>query len=394
MKNKMIEIEETRIQTIRIIVDDPDKLLNHAATAARWGNECINHLYSQGIRFSARLNSYQKEERTEELKKKIQSEIKEPFPMWSDNSAPLSGVLRDTMRREAEQLWQKFSRKTLAGFADRLPYFGAKNSLRLRGFTRNKSGINRTVKVLEDGKGWYNISLQLYPGRDNNWVTFPIYKFTEKKKLYTTEWLEKCAKEKVAFLKVTLVFDKRNKSKVLVRLTYDKKFSYQKKNKDIIASIGPQGKDGELYLRVPGPAYTYMEHRRLSSITHFVQQLQNLKKHSEGIYKRLRLSKKRRVIKKLRGFEDKQGGIIHQLSNAIIQFLKERKATKLEWRIKHDGELPWHDLYEKVKYKGHEIGLEVIEEHELTEKITQEDYKWTKQVQKNLREIQQATRKM
>ena len=344
---------------------------------ARLGNECLNWHFNNGLAASRALRSGPKNKSKEE-RKAIAAKVKPEFIPLAENWDPLSGNLRDTVRSEAGDLWKKFGRRVLAGYGP-FPAFDAehprKSALRLR---------DGAAEIVRDGD-WYTLRLQRFPGREDNWLSLPVYKFTEKKKLYITELLSRMADGETPILKTTVTFDRHKKSVVMARLAYSKQIDEPDPDMTAYARIGPVGESGELYLRVEGPAYSFEERRRLASMTATVQMMADKKVNISGIWQRVRLSKKRKAMTRLKTFEEWSVGPCHQLSAAIVGFCASRKVKDLEWLISSANEvrtvglggkeewvsLPWAKIRFQVEYKGREHGVEIINEKELLDKLAE-----------------------
>jgi len=356
---------EIRVVTVRLCVDNVPQLRDIAATSAHYANEKLTEQYLQSKinwdRNRAIIGVYEKDTNT----KKKQFINIEPLIPYRDYSNSLSAYVRDAITSEVKSVWDRFAKQVLSGHRS-LPIFNSGRALCVR---------DRGVEVSRTDDDWFTVSVQLLP-KGHDWFTFQIYKFTEKKKLYVTELLSGMADGNTKVAKATIVLDRRRKC-VLIRLAYNKHIAEAQENdaNPHCAKIGPVGESGELYLRVDGPAYSFEERRRLASMTALVQMMAGKKVNIAGIWQRVRLSKKRKAMAKLARFEDWALGPCHQLTSAIVKFCATREVKILEWwitendSVKTNGPdgmvqqvtLPWSRIKGQLKYKGREVGIELVE---------------------------------
>jgi hypothetical protein len=342
-------MEIIRTVTIPLIVKDHIKLREIAATAARFANEMISARYQKAKKLA-------------------------PPETYTDYSDDLSAAVRDAVNQEVQAVWGKFAKQCLAGHRS-LPIFFSGRSLSVR---------DRGVAIVRRGEG-FDLSLSLLPAKSAERFIYPVYDLRLKKDLWLSGLLTRLAADEMPVLKANIIFDRRNPKRIAARVVYQKIIDPKAPGTTMTARLGPVGENGELYIRAEG---------RNQSLTHYVQRLENMKRNIQGVWQRVRLSKRRDAMKKLAHFEDWSRGPLHQMSASIVQFACDNKCAKIEWRIETAKELPWAQLKMLCTYKAREMGMEVVGEKQLLEKPDKETVKWLRQANKSIRELGQATRKM
>jgi hypothetical protein len=172
--------------------------------------------------------------------------------------------------------------------------------------------------------------------------------------------MEGLASGAMRLLKVSFVFERPGK-KIFAMLTYEKEVSVTAAG-GAEATLGPLEPDGSLWLRVDnGPRHNH---------TDFVHELIHKKDHFEGILKRLRARMRRsgsghrqdyrRGLLRAGSFSRWASGRIHQASAKIVAQLVDANVGRVTIAPISLGELPMHELEEKLKYKLTERGIEIV----------------------------------
>ena len=372
-----------RSVTVPLVVKDVARLREYAACAARYANEALGKKFLEG------KEAWNEKTRIEsrELKKKdgktqifVNLKVASLHP-YVDYNKDLSSKVRDAMTTEVDAVWGKYAKQVLAGHRS-LPTFNSDRAL----CVREQHGAG--VSVRRAGEG-FAVAFNFLPGGNESEEVYPVYKLHEKKVMWLTGLLRGMADGTVPVKKAALILDRHKPKKIMARITYTKTFDPESRGSEV-ANIGPVGVGGELYIRVAGTNL---------SLTHYVQALANKKRDCAGLWQRIRLSKRRDAMRKVMKFETWADGPLHQFSRTIVQFCFDNKCNALEWRIAPDQEvdgytLPWAKLKMRVEYKAQELGIEIREEKELLDKPEKGEVLWARQVNKKLREIGQATRKL
>ena len=288
----------------------------------------------------------------------------------------LSGSVYSAMERKAQAAWKKAARRSLTGWQG-LPIFEANRSIAVRwdGVKVERLGDNRyalRVTLLKKGEG---------TPEDHRKVLLPIVKNTARER-YQKEMIERFVSGEVKVDHLELVFSPK-RGRVMAHLSYKWNLLLPPMG-DRVATFGPIDPDRDrVTLRADG-MLTRDGHAQPLDFTGQLQHVRRMKDQYEQRARRMRwkVGRSRRKARTLRRkltqreraretrLKDLEAGgftgwckrYCDAWSRKIIDWCGGAGVGKLVVLPIGDGDWPAYQFVNMLKYKGKEVGIEVVEQ--------------------------------